>query len=80
LLQLFRESLSTIYEHIIALDTAEVFQVPEDYFSALINEAVNIAGEQTTAKLDVGTQLFRIEFKRFTKTGGGVYNPFVTIE
>ena len=57
MLQLLRDNQSTTYENILALDTAEVFQVPENYFSAL-NEAVKIAGEQTLVELDAGTQLF----------------------
>ena len=78
LLQLFRDSLSTTYENILALDTAEDFQVPEDYFSAL-NEAAKLAGDQTTMELDAGTQLFLLEFSKITKTGG-INKPFVTIE
>ena len=35
LLQLFRDSMSTTYEYILALDTAEDFQMPEDFFFAL---------------------------------------------
>jgi hypothetical protein len=54
LFQLFRDSLSTTYENILALDTVEVFQMHEDYFSAL-NETVEIAGNQTTVELDAGT-------------------------
>ena len=40
LLQLFRDTLSTIYENIITLDNVEAFQMPEDYFTAL-NEVVD---------------------------------------
>ena len=78
MLQLFRDSLSTTYENILALDTVEVLQVHEDYLSAL-NETVEIAGDQTTMELDAGTQLFLFEFIRSTKTVG-INNPSVTIE
>jgi hypothetical protein len=45
--------LSKTYENILALDTADEFQLPEDFFSAL-NEAAEIAGEQATTELDAG--------------------------
>jgi len=67
--QLFRDNLSTTYENILAMDTAEGFQVPEDFFSTL-NEATELTGEQTIVEMDAGTQLFLLEFIRITKTGG----------
>jgi hypothetical protein len=70
--------LSTTYENILALDTAEDFQVPEDLIFAL-NEAEDLAGEQTTVEMDAGTHLFLLEFSKITNTGG-VNNPFVTIK
>ena len=78
MLQLFRESMSTPYENILALDTEEVFQVTEDYFSAR-KEAVETAGEQATKELDARTQLFLFELSITTPAGGG-NKPFVTIE
>ena len=33
--QIFRDTPSTTYENILALDTVKDFQVPKDYFSAL---------------------------------------------
>jgi hypothetical protein len=42
--QLFRDSLSDIYENILTLDPAEAFQAPEDYYSVL-NDAVETTGE-----------------------------------
>jgi hypothetical protein len=52
--------------------------VPEDCFLAL-NEAVEIAGEQTIVELDAKTHLFLLELNRITKTGG-IHIPFVAIE
>ena len=54
LLQNFRDNMCEIYENILALDTAEAIQVPEDNFSAL-NKVVEIAGEQTIVELNAGT-------------------------
>jgi len=78
LLQLFRDSLSRKYENITALDTADTFQVPEDFYSAL-NDASDNAGDQDTVELDAITHLYLFEFSRITKTGG-INSPFVTME
>ena len=51
------------------MDTAEDFQMPEDFFFAR-NEAAELAGEQATMELDAGTQLFLLEFSKITKMGG----------
>ena len=69
MLRLFRDSLSTTYDNILAFDTANEFQVPEDFYSAL-NEAADKAGEQAIVDLDAGIQLYLFELSRNTKTGG----------
>jgi len=79
LLQLFRDSLSKTYENVLALDTTDEFQVPEDFYSAL-NEAVELAGAQAALELNAAERLYLFEFSKITKTGGGVNNPFVTME
>jgi hypothetical protein len=69
LLQLFRDTLSTIYENIITLDSVEAFQMPEDYFTTL-NEVVEVATDLPRVELDARTELYLFEFSKITKTGG----------
>jgi hypothetical protein len=74
LLQLLKDSLSTTYDNILALDTTNEFQVPEDFYSAL-NEAADKAGEQAIVELDAGIHLYLFELNRITKTGEGSTTP-----
>ena len=69
LLRLFRDSLSTTYDNILALDTAHEFQVPEDFYSAL-NEATDKGGEQAIVELNAAIQLYIFEFKPPHRSGG----------
>ncbi len=78
MLRLFRDSLSTIYDNILALDIVDEFQVLEDFYSVL-NEAADKAGEQAIVDLDAGIQLYLFELIWITKTGW-INNPFVTME
>ena len=50
LLRLFRDSLSTIYDNILALDIVDEFQVLEDFYSVL-NEAADKTGDQAIVEL-----------------------------
>ena len=61
--------MSTIYDNILALDTADAFQVLEDFYSAL-NEAAEIAGEKATVELNAEVRLYLFEFNKIIKTGG----------
>jgi len=78
LLRISRDNVGKTYENILALDTADDFQVPKDLFSAF-NEGVEIAGEEARVELDMGTQLYLFEFSKITKTRG-INNPSVTME
>jgi hypothetical protein len=78
LLRLFRDTLSTIYENIITLDSVEAFQMPKDYFTTL-NEAAEAAIDLIRVELDARTELYLFEFSKITKTGG-LNNPYATVE
>ena len=70
--------MSKTYENILALDTVDDFQVPENFYSAL-NEAAKVAGTQATVELNAADRLYLFEFSKITKTGG-INIPFVTME
>jgi len=70
--------MSKTYENILALNTTDDFQVPEDFYSAL-NETVEAAGAQDIVELNVADRLYLFEFSKITRTGG-INNPFVTME
>jgi uncharacterized protein YdeI (YjbR/CyaY-like superfamily) len=57
------------YDNVLALDTTEEFQVPEDLYSAL-NEAADRAREQAIVELGTRVQLYLFEFSKITKMGG----------
>ncbi len=71
LLRLFKDSLKDIYDNIISLDRADAYRVPENYFTAAFNDAVEAAMDHPAVELDVKTQLHLFEFNKITKTGGG---------
>jgi hypothetical protein len=68
LLQLSKDNLKDINKNTIFLDSADAFQVPENYFTAL-NDAVEAATDLNTVKLDARTQPHMFESNKITKTG-----------